>query len=67
MTAFISLLQLLRSDFTDDERVIIACPSQEQVQVPLTTNSKKARPFVLQWKPLNVFKFHFSHFLNDAL
>ena len=37
MSAFISFLQLLRTDFSDDEQIIIACPSQEQISVLILT------------------------------
>ena len=31
MSAFIAFLQTVRADFTADEQIIIACPTQEQV------------------------------------
>ena len=32
MSSFIAFLQTVRADFTADEQIIIACPSQEQVR-----------------------------------
>ena len=44
MSAFISFLQLLRTDFTDDEQIIIACPSQEQISVLMTSLLMTSQP-----------------------
>ena len=37
MSSFISFLQITRSDYTTDEQTIIACPSQEQIAVMITS------------------------------
>lgn len=37
MSAFISFLTLTRQDYTADEQIIIACPSQEQISVIITS------------------------------
>ena len=37
MTSFIGFLQLVRTDYTSDEQIIIACPSQEQIAVTITS------------------------------
>ena len=44
MSVFIALLQLVRSDFSDDEQVIIACPSQEQISVLMTSLMMTSQP-----------------------
>jgi hypothetical protein len=44
MSVFISFLQLLRTDFTEDEQVIIACPSQEQISVLMTSLLMTSQP-----------------------
>ena len=44
MSAFISFLQLLRTDFTEDEQIIIACPSQEQISVLMTSLLMTSQP-----------------------
>ena len=36
MSAFINFLQLTRTEFSSDEQIIIACPSQEQIAVMIT-------------------------------
>ena len=37
MSSFINFLQLVRTEFTSDEQIIIACPSQEQIAVTITS------------------------------
>jgi len=44
MSVFIALLQLVRTDFSDDEQVIIACPSQEQISVLMTSLMMTSQP-----------------------
>ena len=44
MSVYIALLQLVRSDFSDDEQVIIACPSQEQISVLMTSLMMTSQP-----------------------
>ena len=36
-TAFMILLQLLSADFSEEEQVIVALPSQEQIAILLTS------------------------------
>ena len=56
MSIFIAILQLLRADFTEDEQVIVACPSQEQISVLMTSllmtsQSRSQRPSVSTGSP----------------
>ncbi len=37
LSTFISFLQLTRHDYSQDEQIIIACPSQEQIAVLITS------------------------------